>query len=570
MTFVLGGDDSSSGVHLCDSSAALACEIMRAMFARRLTLALAALAGAAVLEGLAAVWALSVANEHVLRGRVASDIQLAFKDLTVTKLRLRGWFTQAQLDPDAARHPWLRYQADLQLALDQLRSLSARAVVLDQSEATRAEHLQRQDALAVLAESIAGLEAAAAQVQALPPGTQARQAWLAAGQLFDISRGRDLQRLLADSIERESVAVARERAAADKALRWMRGLWLGAAAAIALAALLLAAGFARALRRPLDALNQGARALQRGNLAHRIPLKGTDEFAAVARSMNAMAVALTDHQAREIQARQLLEAQVTARTAELQSALEALQQVDARRRRLFADISHELRTPTTAILGEAGITLRGGDRPAADYQSALQRIAATCRQLGAVIDDLLTMARSDIDALALNRHAMDMTEPLRQAVEQARALAHERGVTVRAAELAPGTLRVLADPQRLCQILLLLLDNAVRYSRSGGAVEVAVQRRVGAADGAGHCEVCIVDQGIGITEEDLPHVFERNFRGIAARQHRADGSGLGLAIGRALAKAHGGDIVLDSRQGQGTTVRLWLPLLADTPLRGDA
>lgn len=539
--------------------------MIRGMFARRLTLALAALAGAAVLEGVAAMWALSVANEHVLRGRVASDIELAFKELTVSKLRLRSWFTQAQLEPDTPNEPALRYQDDMQRTLVRLRDLSARAVALDRNDATRAEHLQRQDALAVLEDSVAGLKTAAAQVRPLPAGTETGQAWQVAGELFDISRGRDLRRLLADSIERESAAVARERAGADQALRWMRGLLLGTTAAIALATLLLAAAFTRALRRPLDQLNDGVRALQQGNLAHRIALDGPDEFSAVARSMNAMAVELADHRAREVLARQQLESLVEARTGELQSALEALQQVDTRRRQLFADISHELRTPTTAIMGEAEVTLRGRDRPAEDYRAALQRIVATSRQLGGVIDDLLSMARSDIDALALNRRAVDLAEPLRQALEQAQALAHERGVTVQAQREEVGALPVLADPQRLGQLLLLLLDNAVRYSHAGGVVALAVQRGARRADGAALCEVQVVDQGIGIAAADLPHVFERNFRSAKARQHRADGSGLGLAIGRALARAHGGDITLESEPGRGTTATLRLPLLPEPP-----
>ncbi|EHR70861.1 histidine kinase,HAMP domain-containing protein,histidine kinase [Burkholderiales bacterium JOSHI_001] len=535
--------------------------MIRGMYARRLTLALAALAGAAVLEGLAALWALSVANDHVLRGRVASDIELAFQDLTVSKLRLRSWFTQAQLDPETPAEPARRFQEDMQRTLERLRNLSARAIALDRNEATRTEHLKRQDALAVLADSVASLQTASARVRPLAIGTDNGQAWQVAGELFDISRGRDLRRLLADSIEREAAAVARERAGADQALRWMRGLLLGTAAAIALAALLLAAGFTRALRRPLDQLNEGAQALQQGQLAHRIPQDGPDEFSAVARSMNTMAIELTEHRAREVTARQQLEALVAARTGELQSALEALQQVDARRRQLFADISHELRTPTTAILGEAEITLRGRERPVADYRDALQRIVATSRQLGSVIDDLLSMARTDIDALALNRRALDLAEPLREAVEQARALAHERGVTVQGPRIDEGALPVLADAQRLRQLLLLLLDNAVRYSHPGGVVELAVQRSPRRKDGAALCEVQVMDQGIGIAADDLPRVFERSFRSTQARQHRADGSGLGLAIGRALARAHGGDITLESQPGRGTTVRLRLPLL---------
>ena len=538
-----------------------ACAMIRGMYARRLTLALAALACAAVLEGMAAMWALSVANDHVLRGRVASDIQLAFKDLTVFKLRLRSWFTQAQLDPATASGPALQFQEEMQGTLERLRALSARAVALDRDDATRAEHLQRQDALAVLADNVAGLKGAIAQLQPMPAGTEFSQAWQVASDLFDVSRGRDLRLLLAESIEREAAAVARERAGADQALRWMRGLLLGTTAAIAAAALALALGFARALRRPLDQLNAGARALQRGDLAHRIPQGGTGEFSAVARSMNSMAEELADHRARETQARQQLEALVAARTGELQGALEALKQVDARRRQLFADISHELRTPTTAILGEAEITLRGRDRPADDYRAALQRIVATSRQLGSVIDDLLSMARSDMDALALNRRAIDLAEPLQEALEQARALAHERGIQVQGPQAATGALPVMADPQRLRQLLMVLLDNAVRYSHPGGVVELAVQRAQGRPDGDAQCEVRVVDQGIGIAADDLPRVFDRNFRSPQARRHRADGSGLGLAIGRALARAHGGDIRVDSQPGHGTTVLLRLPLL---------
>lgn len=531
------------------------------MFARRLTFALASIACAAVLEGLSAIWALNIAHEHVLRGRVASDIQLAFEELTISKLRLRAWFIQEQLVPSAADDLRLKYQSEMRSTLVQLNQLSARAVELDGNDATRDEHIKRQDALSVLAESMAGVEFAAAKVRPLQTGVDTYQAWLAAGELFDIARGRDLRRLLSDSIARESLAVARERAAADQALRWMRDLLLGAAITIALAALLLAVLFARALRRPLEELNEGALALQKGQLSHRIPLEGVNEFSAVAHSMNAMAVQLYDHRTREIKARQDLEELVQARTTELQDALQALQKVDERRRRLFADISHELRTPTTAILGEAEITLRGPDKPQIHYRAALQRIVSTTRQLSAVIDDLLTMARSDIDALALNRHPIDLDEPLRDALEQAAALAHDRQITVQTTQSTPHSLSMLADPHRLRQLLILLLDNAVRYSHVGGLVTVSVQRKMTAGGDDARCEIHITDQGIGIAVQDLPRVFERSFRSTHARQHCADGSGFGLSIGRALVRAHGGEITLYSELGQGTTVLLELPLL---------
>lgn len=530
------------------------------MFRKRLTIALAVLAAAAVLEGLAALWAVSVADRHVQRGRVASDIQLGFMELSADKQRLRTWLTQLQLDAGANRADRDHVEASMRVTLERLRGLTQRAVALDDGDQTRAEHAQRQDALDVLGRSFAELQRALDAARPLPPGTETRAAWTAMTKAFEVSEGRDLRSLLADSIARERAAVIRERAAADSALQWMRRMWMGAAATLALAALLLAAWFTRALRRPLDELSEGAQALQRGELAHRIPIGGADEFAAVARSVNAMAAELAVHRDREAQARHRLEELVHARTTELQNALEALQQVDARRRQLFADISHELRTPTTAIRGEAEIALRGREKHAEDYKASLQRIVDISRQLALVIDDLLTMARSDIDALSLNRRPLDLSGPLSEALAQAQALGDERRIQVIAEDIPSDGLPVLGDAQRLRQILMLLLDNAVRYSRPGASVRVRVLRTQGEGDGA-QCEVRVIDQGIGIAAHELPRVFERNFRGDEARRHRADGSGLGLSIGRALARAHGGEIAIDSAPGRGTTVTLRLPLM---------
>ena len=279
--------------------------------------------------------------------------------------------------------------------------------------------------------------------------------------------------------------------------------------------------------------------------------------------MNTMASELETHRLSETRHRRHLEQQVGERTAALTEALQALQQTEARRRQLFADISHELRTPTTAIRGEAEITLRGADRPAEDYRAALRRIVDTSRQLGGVIDDLLAMARSDIDALSLVRRPLDLARLCAEAAAQAQALAQARGVTLLAAEPPPGPPLVMADEQRLRQLLLVLLDNAIRYSQPGGRVSLRLQAQHTAAGstargGTTWC-VDVEDQGIGIPPHELAQVFERHFRGSAARRHRSDGSGLGLPIARALALAHGGQLELHSEPGQGTRARLTLP-----------
>jgi signal transduction histidine kinase len=316
--------------------------------------------------------------------------------------------------------------------------------------------------------------------------------------------------------------------------------------------------FGRALRRPLDALSAGARALQQGQLQHRIDLTGGDEFAEVARSMNAMAEELELHRQREVQQRQVLEATVRERTAELHQANESLRRTDVRRRQLLADISHELRTPTTAIRGEAEVTLRGRERPVGEYREALGRIVEISRQLGGVIDDLLAMARTDMETFSLARQPVALQTPLLDALSQAAAVAAEHGVVLKPESQPAVAVRVFGDAQRLTQLLMLLLDNAIRYSHPGGLVRwrMDVHNEV--------VEVRVMDEGIGIAPEELSQVFERHFRGDHARRHRASGSGLGLPIARALAQAHGGSLELLSpcpeAGGRGTCALLRLPL----------
>ena len=535
------------------------------MFSKKLAIALGTLAIASLLQGGVAWWAIDAAADNVQRGRVASDVLAGFLELSATKQRLRTWLSQALLDAGADAQQRDRLQADMAATLTGLESLEVSAAKLDGDRAgSNPEHLRRQDALVVLRRSLEELRAAMATARALPPGANAIAAWTELTRVFNLSQGKDLRSLLADGIARERAAVARERAAADRSLGLVRGFALGATVMIALAATLLALYFARALRRPLDELSAGAEALQRGDLQHRIPDNRHDEFARFATRVNAMTDELAQHRHREAEARQRLEGLVQVRTVELQQALQTLQQVEARRRQLFADISHELRTPTTAIRGEAEIALRGREKPVDEYKASLLRIVDAATHLGIVIDDLLMMARSDIDALALSRAPLNVGEPLRDAIEQAQALGRERDVRVESPLGDTSGVPVLADAQRLRQLFTLLLDNAVRYSHPEGLVQVRT-RQVADQEAGLLWELCIADQGIGIDADELPRLFERNFRGTRARLHRADGSGLGLPIAATLARAHGGRIDVNSQPGRGTAITLRLPILIEAP-----
>lgn len=535
---------------------------MPAMFGRRLTWALIFLAAAALAQCALALWSVRVAEHQVLRGRVAADIQLGFAQLTADKQRLRAWAAQREFGAGAELPELQQLATSMRATLDRLDQLAARAATLDDRPRARERQLQRRDALAVLRRN---LDSLVPQLSELPvPSGNASPAalWAAANEHFDLAQGRDLRRLLAESRDREAETVREKRDDTDRAMSRMRTLWMATAMTLGLLALALALYFAHALRRPLAALRDAALALQRGRLEHRIPLQGRDEFALLAGSVNEMAAELSAHREREVQARHELEQQVAERTRALSDALQALQAAEERRRRLFADISHELRTPTTVIRGEAEVTLRGRDKPVDEYQGALRRIADTAGQLGRVIDDLLTVARSDIEAVDIRRVPLDLGQPLRQAVEQAQALAAAHGVLLPDADIPLCALPIKGDAQRLRQLLMVLLDNAVRYSHAGGTVRVSVQRR-GQAPGC--AEVRIEDEGIGLAPEDLGRVFEHRWRSERARRHRADGSGLGLAIAQTLARGHDGDLNLAPRPMGGTVATLTLPLCSTAP-----
>jgi two-component system OmpR family sensor kinase len=525
-------------------------------FSRRITLALGALGAIAAIQGALAIWVVGLTERHVLRGRVAADIKLGFSELKSDKQQLRNWQAQRQFGAGAIdRHRDALLQ-HMQTTLARLDALSAQAVQLDDNPAARQRQAQRREALSVLQVGLDQLGRGLANIDPPVIGPDAAAAWRLANELFDRAEGRDLRLLLADSLEREEIAVREKRANTDEALAWLRRLSIGFTAALVAAALLLAAGFARALRRPLVGLAEGAAALREGHLSHRIALDGTDEFSDVARSMNAMAEELAAHRKRETEARQALEEMVASRTVELSATLSAQKEAEARRRQLFADISHELRTPTTAIRGEAQVTLRSAGQSIEEHRNSLRRIEDAARQLGLAIDDLLTMARSDIDSLSLRRTRIHLADVLQEVVSNGEAMARASGVKLEHAPW-PDKLAMNGDADRLRQLLLTLLDNAIRYSRPGQTVRLEARK---VTHNGPKVDVLICDQGIGMDPHELPLVFDRNHRAPNAVRHRSDGSGLGLPIARALARGHGGEITMTSELDRGTTATVTLPL----------
>jgi len=308
------------------------------------------------------------------------------------------------------------------------------------------------------------------------------------------------------------------------------------------------------LRNSLDKLVSGVRTVAKGDLQHRIELPGRDEFTYLAKSFNDMTHKLEQKRQSLLLAQMELEDKVVARTSELQHANDKLQHIDAGRRCFFADISHELRTPLAAIRGEAEVTLRGKDKHAEEYQEALRRIVELSSQLGKLVEDLLFMARSESTHLHFELRPLELSDLVSELCDEAGVLTRQRQLTLRL-ELPDPVIKVCGDKLRLRQLLLILIDNACRYSDPGGEVLITLQ-----AKGDVAClEVC--DQGVGIPEAELELVFERFYRGEVARKRVPSGSGLGLPLARSIVDEHQGTLEIASVVDEGTCVTMTLPIL---------
>ena len=222
----------------------------------------------------------------------------------------------------------------------------------------------------------------------------------------------------------------------------------------------------------------------------------------------------------------------------------------ARQQAFIADASHELRTPLTLLRTDAEVLLRSRDRIDGDDVELLEDMVAETDYLTRIATNLLTLARLDAGATHLELDVIDLSSLAAGIVQRMQAYAAERGVIFRQ-ELEQA--RVLGDCLLLEQVLLIILDNAVKYSNPGGTITVGTQR-IG-----GRVQLSVQDTGIGIPPEHLPHLGERFYRVDKARSRESGGTGLGLSLARGIIAAHGGTLELASTPGQGTTVTITLP-----------
>ena len=231
--------------------------------------------------------------------------------------------------------------------------------------------------------------------------------------------------------------------------------------------------------------------------------------------------------------------------------LDRLEHAFRRQRQFTADASHELRTPLTMLASQIDVALERERKPA-EYEDLLRSLREDSARMTQLVSELLTLARADAGQQLLTREDLDLGELVGSVVQAMQPLATQRGVQL--IEHVQPHVPVSGDQTRLTQLLINLVDNALRYTPTGGNVTVDVTEK------SGWAELRVEDTGVGISAEHLPHLFERFYRVDAARARTDGGAGLGLAIAQWISQAHGGQITVDSELGKGSTFRVRIPL----------
>ncbi len=270
---------------------------------------------------------------------------------------------------------------------------------------------------------------------------------------------------------------------------------------------------------PINAITEQAERISSHTIAQRLPVPHTgDELESLSLSLNRMIM-------------------------RLEAAFEHIN-------RFSADVSHELRTPLAIVRGELEGIVRQRQLPrevADGIGSTLEEV----ERLTKIIDQLLVISRLDAGE-TLPRQQVELGPLVVSTVDQMRLLAEEKSIRI-AENIAPG-IHVTGDPLRLRQVVVNLLDNAIKYTPENGRIEVQV------TTAGSFAQVGVFDSGIGISAESLPHIFERFYRTDKARNRNSGGAGLGLSIVKAICSAHGGEVKVQSAEGRGSRFEVELPL----------
>ena len=225
------------------------------------------------------------------------------------------------------------------------------------------------------------------------------------------------------------------------------------------------------------------------------------------------------------------------------------------RRQLFANIAHELRTPLAIIQGNLEGMVDGVIEPSKEQLSSLHEEAV---RLNRLIKDLRDLSLAEVRQLALKKAPMDINQLLTRTMLMLKPMSDAKAISIETA-LAEGLPEIEVDADRISQVFYNIIVNAVRYSPEQGVIKVTTA--LTSEEGKQYLKISFTDDGLGISAEDLPYIFEHFYRGDKSRDRKSGGSGIGLAIVKQLVEIHGGRVFVTSKLGEGSTFTVLLPVV---------
>lgn len=298
-------------------------------------------------------------------------------------------------------------------------------------------------------------------------------------------------------------------------------LWVGLI--ILLVGLGISYLLARSITVPLRNLSKATEQIEQGNFDQKVLVDKDDEIGHLATVFNSMAETLATN--------------------------------NNMRRQLFANIAHELRTPLAIIQGNLEGMIDGVIEPSKEQLGSLHEEAV---RLNRLITDLRDLSLAEVRQLALEKAPTDINQLVTRTIFMLKPMSDAKEISIKT-DLSEGLPEIEADSDRISQVFYNIIVNAVRYSPEQGVVKVATA--LTSEEGKQYLKISFTDDGLGISSEDLPHIFEHFYRGDKSRDRKSGGSGIGLAIVKQLIEIHGGRVVVTSKLGEGSTFIVLLPVV---------
>lgn len=304
-------------------------------------------------------------------------------------------------------------------------------------------------------------------------------------------------------------------------------LWIAGGIAVAIAAI-IALVFSRQITAPLRRLSLAASRVARGDLSYRVTPGSTDEVGNLANTFNSM--------------------------------VDSLEKNQDMRRKLMGDLAHEMGTPLAVIQSNLEGILDGVVEPSSSNISSLHQEAMLLSRL---VKDLRTLSQVEAGKLNLSPAPGDIGALVSSIVTATEPEARRKNVAL-SMDIPPGLPRAMMDRDRVSQVVVNLLSNALRYTSEGDSIKVAVATKKGSGQSDQYLLVSVSDTGQGISEEELPHIFDRYYQGAQPKEKRSGGSGIGLTVVKELVEAHRGKVWAESARGKGSTFFFTLPVVSTT------